>query len=414
MARRPRFPFVGGCGLFQQWAVLVLQYGRYIMKKTLTELFQEAEKSRTAMTETWRSLVDRDCGSDNKAGVDSVGQDVAAFLRPLGFSVRFHEYEKAGNMLVAEYGDMEKPFVVLTGHMDTVFADGTAAARPFTIKDGKVTGPGCLDMKGGVTILLYAVKFLVEAGYDKYGIKVILAGDEEVGHGKSNGAADYMKEAKGAVMGFNLETGFIDNGVVVERKGCCRYEWNISGVGAHAGNNPEDGRSAVRELAHKILDMEALTDFEEGTTVNVGVISGGTVANAVPEHARAIVDVRFRTEKGLARVEAAFKEIAAKVYVPDTKTVYKNTVRIEAMERLDSTIALFERANAAAQKAGLPAMKAIAVGGGSDSAYLTKAGVPTLCALGVKGQFNHTVREWAEESSLIEREKLLLTLLTEL
>lgn len=383
------------------------------MQKTLKELFHEAEKNQAAMKETWRMLVDRDCGSDNKAGVDSVGQDVKAFLEPLGFSVRFHEYEKAGNMLVAEYGDMTH-FVVLTGHMDTVFKDGTAAERPFTIKNGKVTGPGCLDMKGGITILLYAVKFLVEAGYDKYGIKIILAGDEEVGHGKSNGAADYLKEAKGAIMGFNLETGFLDNGVVVERKGCCRYQWDIDGVGAHAGNNPEDGRSAVKELAHKILDMEALTDFEEGTTVNVGVISGGTVANAVPEHAQAIVDVRFRTEKGLKRVETAFQQIAAKVYVPDTKTVYKNTVRIEAMERLDSTMALFERAKAAAEKAGLSTLKAIAVGGGSDSAYLTKAGVPTLCALGVKGEFNHTVREWAEESSLLEREKLLLTLLVEL
>lgn len=383
------------------------------MKKTLKELFHEAEQNQAEMKETWRMLVDRDCGSDNKAGVDSVGQDIKTFLEPLGFSVRFHEYEKAGNMLVAEYGDMTH-FVVLTGHMDTVFKDGTAAERPFKIENGKVTGPGCLDMKGGVTILLYAVKFLVEAGYDKYGIKIILAGDEEVGHGKSNGAADYLKEAKGAVMGFNLETGFLDNGVVVERKGCCRYQWDIDGVGAHAGNNPEDGRSAVKELAHKILDMEALTDFEEGTTVNVGVISGGTVANAVPEHAGAIVDVRFRTEKGLKRVESAFQKIAAKVYVPDTKTVYKNTVRIEAMERLDSTMALFDRAKAVVEKAGLPALKAIAVGGGSDSAYLTKAGVPTLCALGVKGEFNHTVREWAEEASLLEREKLLLTLLVEL
>lgn len=383
------------------------------MQKTLAELFKEAEKNQTAMKETWRMLVDRDCGSDNKAGVDSVGRDIQSFLEPLGFAVRFHEYEKAGNMLVAEYGDMTH-FVVLTGHMDTVFKDGTAAERPFKIENGKVTGPGCLDMKGGVTILLYAVKFLVEAGYDKYGIKIILAGDEEVGHGKSNGAADYLEEAKGAVMGFNLETGFLDNGVVVERKGCCRYQWDIDGVGAHAGNNPEDGRSAVKELAHKILDMEALTDFEEGTTVNVGVISGGTVANAVPEHAQAIVDVRFRTEKGLKRVETAFQQIAAKVYVPDTKTVYKNTVRIEAMERLDSTMALFERAKTAAENAGLPALKAIAVGGGSDSAYLTKAGVPTLCALGVKGEFNHTVREWAEEASLLEREKLLLTLLVEL
>lgn len=384
------------------------------MNTTLHELFMQAEEAKPAMMETWRMLVDRDCGSDNKAGVDAVGQDIKAFLEAAGCKVHFHEYEKAGNMLVAEYGDMTKPFVVLTGHMDTVFADGTAAVRPFTVKDGRVTGPGALDMKGGVTILMYAVKFLIEAGYDRYPIKVILAGDEEVGHGKSEAGADYLKEVKGAVMGFNMETGFIDNGIVVERKGCCRYRWDIDGVGAHAGNNPEDGRSAVKELAHKILDMEALTDFAEGTTINVGVIGGGTVANAVPEHAWCIVDVRFRTMAGLERVQKGFEKIAAKTYIDHTTTKYERTVLVNAMERLPASEELFARANEEAQKAGLPVMKPIACGGGSDSAYLTMEGIPTLCAMGVKGEFNHTVREWAQESSLVEREKLLLTCLVTL
>ncbi len=384
------------------------------MNKTLEELFQQAEAAKPEMMKTWEILVNRDCGSDNKAGVDLVGQDVKAFLKPLGFDVYFHEYEKAGNMLVATYGDVTKPFVILTGHMDTVFKDGAAAARPFTVKDGRVTGPGCLDMKGGVTILLYAVKFLIEAGYDKYPLKIILAGDEEVGHNQSDAANDYLEEAKGAIMGFNLETGYLNNGVVVERKGCCRFEWDFEGVGAHSGNNPQDGRSAVQEFCHKAIDMEKLTDFEEGTTINVGVISGGTVANAIPEHAHCVVDVRFRTEKGLARAVKGFEEIAKKQYIADTKTSFYQTTRIEAMERLDSTLALLDRANAVAAEVGLPPMPGIAVGGGSDSAYLTKAGIPTLCAVGVRGQFNHTEREWAEEASLVEREKLLLAMLTKL
>lgn len=384
------------------------------MEKTLQELFQQVDTLKPAMMETWRMLVDRDCGSDNKAGVDAVGQDIRAFLEAAGCRVRFHEYEQAGNMLVAEYGDMSKPFVVLTGHMDTVFADGTAAERPFTVQEGRVTGPGVLDMKGGVTILMYAVKLLIEAGYDRYPIKIILAGDEEVAHGKSNAGEDYLKEAQGAVMGFNLETGFLDNGIVVQRKGCCRYRWDIDGVGAHAGNNPQDGRSAVEELAHKIIDMQALTDFDEGTTVNVGVIGGGTVANAVPEHAWCVVDVRFSTMAGLNRVEQGFADIAKKVYVADTVTRYERVALFNAMERIPVSDALFARANEEAQKAGLPAMKAIAVGGGSDSAFLTMCGIPTLCAMGVRGEFNHTVREWAEESSITEREKLLLTCLVTL
>jgi glutamate carboxypeptidase len=380
----------------------------------VVQLFDKVDQNREAMVDTWKLLVDRDCGSGNKAGVDGVGRDVKDFLEKCGFKVWFHEYEKAGNMLVAEYGDASKPFIVLTGHMDTVFGDGTAAARPFTIKDGKVTGPGVLDMKGGVTILLYAVRFLLEAGYNRYRIKIILAGDEEVAHGNSTASADYEKEAKGAVMGFNLETGCVDNSVVIERKGVAQYLFEVDGVGAHAGNNPEDGRSAVEELAHKILDIQAETDWQEGTTVNCGVIAGGTVANAVPEHAWVKVDVRFKTTAGMERIEKAFQKIAKKQYVESTTTCCKKLVVFPPMERLESSEKLFERAEAIAEKYGFPKAKAIAVGGGSDSAHLTACGIPTLCALGVRGQVNHTEREWAEEESLFERTKLLMALLSEL
>lgn len=382
--------------------------------QNIQSLFSKVDENKSAMVETWRALVDRDCGSGNKAGVDLVGKDIEKFLTGLGFSVRFHEYEQAGNMLVAEKGDMTKPFVILTGHMDTVFADGTAAARPFTITDGKVTGPGVLDMKGGVTILLYAVKFLTEAGYDKYPIKIILAGDEEVAHGKSDAVSDFRREAQGALMAFNMETSFLDNSIVIQRKGVAQYMFEVTGVGAHAGNNPQDGRSAVEELAHKILDIQKETDYEEGTTVNAGVIGGGTVANAVPEHAWCKVDVRFSQQKGIERVDKDFKEIAARQYVDHTTTTLRPLVTFPAMERLEGSEALFDRAQVVAKSYGFPEMKAIAVGGGSDSANLTAVGVPTLCALGVKGEFNHTEREWADEASLYERCKLLMALLLDL
>jgi len=384
------------------------------MEEVLKNLFDEVDNSHEEMMALWKKLVNRDCGSGNKAGVDSVGRDIQEILEGLGFKVRFHEYEKAGNMLVADYGDFSKPFIVLTGHMDTVFKDGQAAERPFTVKDGKAYGPGVLDMKGGVTILLMAMKLLTKIGYDRYGIRIILAGDEEVGHGSSPAGNDFLKEAKGAVMGFNMETGFMDNGIVIERKGCRRYRIDVDGVGAHAGNNPEDGRSAVEELCHKILDIQKLTDFKEGTTLNCGVIGGGTVANAIPEHAWCILDIRFRTQKGLDRVDKALKEIEKKVYVPDTKTTIKVILDVPAMEKRQESIDLCERANTIAIEAGLAPIHPIAVGGGSDSAFLVYAGVPTICALGVRGEFNHTVREYAVVDSLFEREKMLLALLMKL
>ena len=155
------------------------------MSENLETLCSRVDESRDSMLATWKLLVDRDCGSKNKAGVDAVGQDVKGILESAGFKVRFYEYPEAGNLLIAERGDTTKPFVALIGHLDTVFADGEAAKRPFTIKDGVVTGPGCLDMKGGVTVLLSAMRILNEAGWDRYPVKVILAGDEEAGHQKS-------------------------------------------------------------------------------------------------------------------------------------------------------------------------------------------------------------------------------------
>ena len=122
------------------------------MKET-EELFKDIEAREPAMMDTWRKLVDRDCGPDNKDGVDAVGKEAAAFLENAGFSVHFHTYERAGNMLVAEYGDMTKPFIILTGHMDTVFMKGTAEERPFHVDGNRVTGPGALDMKGGMILM---------------------------------------------------------------------------------------------------------------------------------------------------------------------------------------------------------------------------------------------------------------------
>lgn len=381
---------------------------------TRDKAYEWIDAHKDDMVDLWKQMVTIDSGIGVKEGGMEMGNLCAGILEKLGFSIRRVSYEKCGDTIIGERGDLSKPYTILMGHMDTVFFKGEPEKRPFTIKDGKAYGPGVLDMKGGVTILLYAVRFLLEAGYNRYRIKIILAGDEEVAHGNSTVSADYEKEAKGAVMGFNLETGCVDNSVVIERKGVAQYLFEVDGVGAHAGNNPEDGRSAVEELAHKILDIQAETDWQEGTTVNCGVIAGGTVANAVPEHAWVKVDVRFKTTAGMERIEKAFQKIAKKQYVESTTTCCKKLVVFPPMERLESSEKLFERAEAIAEKYGFPKAKAIAVGGGSDSAHLTACGIPTLCALGVRGQFNHTEREWAEEESLFERTKLLMALLSEL
>lgn len=377
----------------------------------LKQLYNTIDANRDEMMSLWEKLVNIDCGSGNKAGVDAVGQIIADYLQPLSIPVRFYRSEKSGNMLVAEYGNMRKPFVAFIGHMDTVFKDGTVAQRPFTIKDGKAYGPGVLDMKGGITIALSVLKAMKENGYINYPIKLILAGDEEVAHQNSNAVAFIKEECRGAVAAFNFETGFMDNSVVVERKGVFRAIFEVYGRGAHAGNSPQDGRSAIKEMAYKILELEELTNFEEGNTVNVGVIEGGTVANAIPAYCKTVVDVRFVDEASEQDYKEKFKAIAAVQHVPDTTTKLTFPVVFSAMSKMAATMDLFEKVNTILVEEGFAAIHPIKVGGGSDSAYSVSAGVPTLCAMGVQGTGNHTVDETADVESLFTRAKMMLAIM---
>lgn len=257
------------------------------------KIWQQIDDEKENMLQLWQELVNVDCGSGNKAGVDFIAQKIEAILKTLGFTTTQVEFEKAGNTLVGKIGDTSKDFIVLLGHMDTVFKDGTVAERPFKIVDGKAYGPGCLDMKGGIVIMLTALKVLLANNYTKHGIKVILAGDEEVAHYLSNASETILAESKGALAAFNFETGFLDQGVVTRRKG--RYEFTMEayGRGAHVGNDPQNGRSAIIELMHKGLDIEALTDFDKGINFNVGLFEGGTVSNAVPDYAKLTCDTRY-------------------------------------------------------------------------------------------------------------------------
>lgn len=366
------------------------------------------------MLELWKELVNVDCGTANKAGVDSVANKLEKILQGLGFTTRQVQFAKAGNMLVGELGDMTKPFVILTGHMDTVFKDGTAAERPFTIKEGKAYGPGCLDMKGGIVIFLSALKALLTQGYEEHPIKVILAGDEENGHANSNADEVFMKESKGAFAAFNFETGFEDGGLVVERKGVWQFTLEAYGRSAHVGNDPENGRSAIMEICHKAIDVNALTDWETGCTFNVGIIEGGTVSNAVPAYAKIKCDMRYNDYKYVAEMKKKVQAIADKQYVPDTKTVFTSLTEFRNMQEVAGTETLFELVRAAAVEMGLPAPKPKAVGGGSDSAYTTAVDVPTICAMGVQGARNHTAEEYAVVSTLFDRAKLLVAVLTKI
>ena len=375
------------------------------MKK---KIFDFIDAHRDEMLDFWREMVNMESGSQDKEGIDAVAARFQQVLSGAGASVRIVEMEKAGNMLVGELGaERAIPPVLFMGHMDTVFSKGTVEKRPFTIKDGKAYGPGVLDMKGGIVAAIYAIKALNAAGYERRPLKMILAGDEEVAHVNSNAADIFMSEAKGAVAAFNCETGFVDDAIVVGRKGTAVFELEVKGVAVHAGNEPENGRSAILEIAHKVIDIQNLTNWDTGTTFNVGVIQGGTVPNAVPGYAKIVVDIRYLDPESLPDIRRQIEEVAAKTYVQGTSTTVVQVPGIAPMKTTDGVRELFAIVKKTYEENGWGEPYGKLVGGGSDSAYSVIAGVPTVCAMGVKGGRNHSPEEFAIVETLFERAKLL-------
>lgn len=378
---------------------------------TRDKAYQWIDEHKDEMVSLWKEMVTIDSGIGVRDGGMAMGNLCAGILEELGFSIRRVSYEKCGDTIIGERGNMTKPFTILMGHMDTVFFKGEPEKRPFTIKDGKAYGPGVLDMKGGVTILLSTLKALHEAGFEDFPCKVILDADEEPAHAFSNASEVIQKEAEGAKCAFNFETGFTDHSLVVQRKGCWRFFIETFGRGCHVGNDPENGRSAILEMAHKIIEIEKLTDYSKQYNVNVGTIEGGTVANAAPAYCKVECDFRYTHPEDLPVLRRKVDEVCSRQYVPDTTTKVSDSVGFATMTRLPGNLELLKIAQEVAEESGFPKPEARLCGGGSDAAYTTAMGVPTLCAVGVEGARNHTVEEWADVDSLFRRAKQMAGIL---
>lgn len=374
-----------------------------------TNAFQFVEDHRQEMLDFWKEIVHMESESADKAGVDAVALRLQQFADQAGGLTRIIEMENAGNMLVGEFGPgRSNPGVLFMGHMDTVFPRGTVAKRPFTIKEGIAYGPGALDMKGGITALFFAILALNDAGYSKRPIKFLLAGDEETGHTYSDTAEHFIRESNGHVAAFNCDTGFANNGIVVGRKGTAEFVMEVKGVAVHPAYEPQKGRSSILEIAHKIIDIEKLSNLETGITFNVGVIQGGTVKNSVPDYAKILVDIRYIDPSQKVEIKKMIEKVALKTYIEGTTTTISFTEGIPPMQTTPGVKRLFDIVRKSYQENGWGTPYELFVGGGSDSAYSVISGVPTVCSMGVKGGLNHSVQEFAIVESLFERTKLLI------
>jgi glutamate carboxypeptidase len=390
--------------------------GGYVKLREIREkAFHFIDSKRNDMLSLWEKLVNMESGTLYKEDVDKV----AAFLKEtadfLGGHSRVVEFPQAGNGLIVEFGvPTDKPHVCFMGHMDTVFPQGAVSRRPFKIENGKAYGPGVLDMKGGVVIQLYAAAALMDAGYSDRQIRVVLAGDEESGHPASEMPRVFEEQSAGAAAAFNFETGDVSNALVVGRKGTVAYDIAVKGVSVHAGREPEKGRSAILEMAHKVIALQALTDYEKGVTFNVGTFKGGIARNAVPDYAEIGVDVRVTELDQIDYVEGEIAEIVAGVHVEGTTTTCVRGAGIEPMPRTAGNEKLFDLVRRVSEDLGFETPVPIVSGGGSDSASSVKMGIPTIDQMGVKGQWNHSDREYAVAETLFERTKLAAACLTAL
>ncbi|MBX3029481.1 MAG: M20 family metallopeptidase [Chloroflexi bacterium] len=357
-------------------------------------------------------LVDIDCGSYTKVGVDEVGAWVQAAFGELGMRVEVTPHETLGDTVVGSLGKgTGGPTVMLIGHMDTVFDPGTVAERPFRIDGDRALGPGVSDMKGGLLAGLYALRCLrdlAQAGdvpWPPVGRVIYVSNpDEEIGSPSSTPIIG--AQAADADLALVLEGGRANGDFVSSRKGIMDLELRITGRAAHAGVEPEKGRSAILEAAHKIQALHALNGRWPGVTVNAGVMRGGTRPNVVAAEAMLQVDIRAVQRAALEEAEAAVRAIAAESSVPDTTCEVSLMGRFWPMEKLERSGRLVEHAIGLAGQLGFP-LKDAATGGASDANTTSGLGVASIDGLGPIGGNDHAPTEYLEVGSIVPRTVLV-------
>lgn len=358
-------------------------------------------------------LVNTDCGSYTPDGVNEVGRWTATFLADLGATVesRPDPAGRLGDTVVATFeGRAGAPRVLLIGHLDTVFDPGTAAARPFVIADGIARGPGVTDMKSGLLAGLYALKALMgELGGLPFERLVFVANpDEEIGSPTSTPHIRAIAADMDATL--VLEAARANGDIVSSRKGILDLRITVTGRAAHAGVEPEKGRSAILEAARIVSELHALNGRWPGVTVNVGVISGGTRPNVVAERCSLQVDVRGVTRAEMEAAEAEIHRVAETTVVPDTTVEFEPMARWWPMEKLPRSARLVEHAKAVAEGLGFTIADA-STGGASDANSTAGMGVPSLDGLGPIGGNDHSPTEYMDIESIVPRTALLAGLL---
>jgi glutamate carboxypeptidase len=381
---------------------------RLILSETYDSqnVISAAMKQEPMLMKWMRALVEIESPSDDRLAVNRCVDAASEIGASLGGRVRRHSQRTYGDVLELRFGPRggkgAKP-VMLLGHLDTVWPMGTLRTMPFRVAEGRVWGPGTLDMKAGAAMGLAAIRALQEADALRRPVILLLNPDEEVGSEVSRAITEKRAREAAAVLVLEPAQG-LGGAYKTARKGVGGYTMRVTGVAAHAGVDFERGHSAIHELAWQLEKVRGFTELERGLTVSVGVVRGGTRSNVVAAEAEAEIDVRIARAKDAARIDRKFRSLRAR----DRGCVIEveGGMNRPPMERTQATVALYRRAATIAAGMGF-ALAEASTGGGSDGNFTAALGVPTLDGMGAVGEGAHATHESVLVKDLMPRTALL-------
>ena len=360
------------------------------------------------MVNTVRELVEIESPSDNKPAADRIAAFLAPKFEGLGGRTQLHRSNDFGDSLQINFGSLSgstnRNPVLLLGHYDTVYPLGTLANMPCRIENGRLRGPGVLDMKSGIALMLHAIEALQTwHGELPRPVTVFLVSDEEVGSYSSRKITEALAKQSAAVLVLEPAAG-LRGAVKTARKGVGEYTLRVKGVAAHAGLDPGKGHSAILELARQIAAVSKLNDLKQGLSVNPGVVQGGTRSNVIAADASVRIDVRIKRSQQASRIDRKLR--ALKPYDKHCTIETIGSINRLPMERTAGVAALYKKAREITGKIGWKLEEA-AVGGGSDGNFTAGMGIPTLDGMGGVGEGAHAVHEFIVISELPRRALLL-------
>lgn len=374
----------------------------------MDEIVRAVKAQEPRLRQRLRELVEVESPSEDKAGVDRAGAVVAAWAEAMGATVKRHRQRAFGDVLEIRFGRSRKRgSVLLLSHLDTVWPLGTLEKMPWREADGKLWGPGVLDMKTGVMMALEAVAALQELGRERP-VTLLINSEEEVGSPVSRAITETLARESLGVLVMEPAQGLAYK---TARKGVGNFVLRVEGVASHAGVDFERGHSAVLEMARLLETVADFTDLKKGLTVNPGVIAGGTRSNVIAAECTAEVDVRIVTAADKARIEKKFR--ALRVKDKACRLTISGGVNRPPMERKPGTVKLFRLAQKLAAEMGVKLEEA-STGGGSDGNFTAAIGVPTLDGMGAVGAGAHAPHEHIVAAHLVERTAMLAGVIAEM